>query len=288
MPELPEVEVVKRSLKKYIVNLTIKKVLIFTNKLRYTIDKKKFSKIINKKIISVKRRSKYLLIYLDSNIIILVHLGMTGKFFIDKNKKKKQKTSFYYQIKKSDNKHNHIIFNLNKNLRLIYNDVRKFGFFKIILKSEINKNTHLSRLGPEPLSKQFNLKYIEKYILNKKKNIKNLLMDQQFVSGLGNIYVNEVLFMSQISPKKILKNVNSDEFKKIIKFSKKILIKSINEGGSSIKDFSNSDGVNGKFQQKFNVYGREGQRCLKQSCVGNITKIFISNRSSFYCARCQK
>ena len=173
-------------------------------------------------------------------------------------------------------------------MRLIYNDVRKFGFFKIILKSEINKNTHLSRLGPEPLSKQFNLKYIEKYILNKKKNIKNLLMDQQFVSGLGNIYVNEVLFMSQISPKKILKNVNSDEFKKIIKFSKKILIKSINEGGSSIKDFSNSDGVNGKFQQKFNVYGREGQRCLKQSCVGNITKIFISNRSSFYCARCQK
>jgi len=113
-------------------------------------------------------------------------------------------------------------------------------------------------------------------------------MDQKFVSGLGNIYVNEVLFMSQINPKKILKSANSKEFKKIIKFVKKILVKSINEGGSSIKDFSNSDGVNRKLQQKFNVYGREGQRCSKQNCAGNITKIFISNRSTFYCAKCQK
>jgi len=288
MPELPEVEVVKRSLKNNIVNLTIKKVSILTNKLRYLVDKKSFNKIINKKIISVKRRSKYLLIFLNNGFTILIHLGMTGKFFIVRKKKIKQKTSFYYEIKKNDMKHNHIIFTLNKNLELIYNDVRKFGFLKIIFNDDLGENSHLSKLGPEPLSKKFNLKYFKDYIFNKKKCVKDLLMDQKFVSGLGNIYVNEVLFLSKISPMLASNNINTIKMKKIIKFIKKILIKSINEGGSSIKDFNSSDGSEGKFQQMFNVYAREGQKCLKLDCKGIIKKIFTSNRSTFYCSRCQK
>ena len=144
MPELPEVEVVKRSLENKLKNLRIERVFINNNKLRYKINNRQFYSIKGQKIISVKRRSKYLLINLNQGFTILAHLGMTGKFFIIGRDNKKQKTSFYYQIKKSDNKHNHIIFNLNKNLRLIYNDVRKFGFFKIILKSEINKKTTFS------------------------------------------------------------------------------------------------------------------------------------------------
>tara|TARA_B100000780_G_scaffold254806_1_gene203140 strand:+ start:284 stop:1150 length:867 start_codon:yes stop_codon:yes gene_type:complete len=288
MPELPEVEVVKRSLKNNIVNLTIKKVSILTNKLRYTIDEKKLNKTINKKIISVKRRSKYLLIFLNNGFVILIHLGMTGKFFIVKKNKPKQKTSFYYEIKANDVKHNHIIFTFNKNLKLIYNDVRKFGFLKVMHKDDLSKNAHLSKLGPEPLSKKFNFTYFKKYIFNKKKNIKNLLMDQSFVSGLGNIYVNEVLFLSKTNPKIISYNISTIEIKKIIRYIKEVLVKSIDKGGSSIKNFNNSDGREGEFQQEFNVYAREGQKCLKLDCRGTIKKIFTSNRSTFYCNRCQK
>jgi len=135
MPELPEVEVVKKSLEEKIKNLTVKRVFINNNKLRYKINNKEFYKIKGYKIISIKRRSKYLLINLDHNLTILVHLGMTGKFFIEDSNNKKQKTSFYYSIKKNDSKHDHISLYFNKGFKLIYNDVRKFGFLKI-LKSE--------------------------------------------------------------------------------------------------------------------------------------------------------
>ena len=288
MPELPEVEVVKKSLKDNICNLSFSKVIINTNKLRYTINKNLNDAIKNKKILSVERRSKYILINLDKNLTLLIHLGMTGKFFIIDKKKQKQKTSFYYEITKKDEKHNHIIFILNDKTKLIYNDVRKFGFIKIVSTGEIKNNIHIKSLGPEPLSNKFNFKYFKKYICNKNKNLKNILMDQKFIAGLGNIYVNEILFMSGLNPKKSIKNINRLEIKKIIISTKKILKKSILEGGSSIKNFSNSDGKIGAFQQLFKVYGREGEKCIKNNCVSLVKKINISNRSTFYCKSCQK
>ena len=288
MPELPEVEVVKKSLKDNICNLSFSKVIINTNKLRYTINKNLQDTIKNKKILSVERRSKYILINLDKNLTLLAHLGMTGKFFLVNKKKQKQKTSFYYEITKKDEKHNHIIFILNDKTQLIYNDVRKFGFIKIISTDEIKSNNHIKDLGPEPLSNKFNFKYFKKYIYNKNKNLKNILMDQKFIAGLGNIYVNEILFMSRLNPKKSIKNINKLEIKKIIISTKKILKKSILEGGSSIKNFSNSDGEIGRFQQLFKVYGREGEKCIKNNCAGVVKKINISNRSTFYCKSCQK
>jgi len=288
MPELPEVEVVKKSLKDNICNLSFSKVIINTNKLRYTINKNLHDTIKNKKILSVERRSKYILINLDKNLTLLAHLGMTGKFFLVNKKKQKQKTSFYYEITKKDEKHNHIIFILNDKTQLIYNDVRKFGFIKIISTDKIKSNNHIKDLGPEPLSNKFNFKYFKKYIYNKNKNLKNILMEQKFIAGLGNIYVNEILFMSGLNPKKSIKNINKLEIKKIIISTKKILKKSILEGGSSIKNFSNSDGEIGGFQQLFKVYGREGEKCIKNNCAGVVKKINISNRSTFYCKSCQK
>jgi formamidopyrimidine-DNA glycosylase len=166
MPELPEVEVVKRSLKKKISNLVIKKVIINTDKLRYPLEKKVFSKILNKKIISIARRAKYLFINLKNNLTILIHLGMTGKLII-LDKSKKYKTSFYYQLNNKDKKHNHVYFVLNKNIKLIYNDVRKFGFIKILFTANLKKNRHIKLLGPEPLSKKFDYKYF-KSLINKK------------------------------------------------------------------------------------------------------------------------
>ena len=171
MPELPEVEVVKKSLENKLKNLTIKRVNITNNKLRYKIDSKLFSKIKSQKIISIQRRSKYLLINLTKNSTILAHLGMTAKFFIIDNNKK-HKTSFYYSLKKNDIKHDHITFFFNKKIKLIYNDIRKFGFIKLYTNKDVFNCSHLASLGPEPLSNNFNLKYFEKFILNKKKKLK--------------------------------------------------------------------------------------------------------------------
>ena len=287
MPELPEVEVVKKSLGAKLKNLTIKKVNIINNKLRYEIDNKQFNKIKNQKIISIQRRSKYILINLNKNFTILAHLGMTGKFFIIK-KNKKYKTTFYYSLKKNDIKHDHLIISFNKNIKLIYNDVRKFGFVKIYLSKDVFNCKHLVSLGPEPLSDSFNLIYFNKYILNKKKKIKDLLMDQKFVAGLGNIYCNEVLFLCKINPTRSIKNINQKEIKNIIKFIKKILKQSISLGGSSIKNFSSTEGKDGNFQQNFNVYNREKASCSRSKCLGTIKKEYTSNRSSFFCLKCQK
>ena len=287
MPELPEVEVIKKSLESKIKNLTIKRVFINNNKLRYKIDDKEFSKIKGLKITSIKRRSKYLLLNLGKKLTILAHLGMTGKFFIY-NKNRKHKTSFYYTLKKNDSKHDHLTLYLSKGFKLIYNDVRKFGFVKIFKSREVYECKHLKFLGPEPLTKYFNTSYIKNYFLNKKTKIKSLMMDQKFIAGLGNIYCNEILFLCKISPNRIVKKINKYEVRSIVKFTKKILQKSISQGGSSIKNFLSTDGQNGNFQQKFNVYNREKGRCKTKKCLSMIKKIYSSGRSSFFCPSCQK
>jgi len=288
MPELPEVEVVKKSLEDKLKNLTIKRVFINNNKLRYKINNRKFYKIKGHKIISISRRSKYLLINLSKGLTILAHLGMTGKFFIiDKNNNKK-KTSFYYSIKKNESKHDHLTLYLNQGFKLIYNDVRKFGFLKILKSKNIFDSEHLQFLGPEPLTKKFNLKYCVKHVVGKKIIIKDLLMNQKFVSGLGNIYCNEILFLCKLNPLRIVRKIKKDELENIIKFTKKILKNAIIHGGSSIKNFADTEGKNGKFQQKFNVYDREKSKCNRKNCLGTIQKIYTSNRSSFFCPKCQK
>ena len=288
MPELPEVEVVKRSLEKNILKLTIKKVLINTNKLRYRIKPSQFYKINKKKILSITRRSKYLLINLEDDLTIIAHLGMTGKFLIQNKAKQIKKTSFYYSADNKDKKHDHIIFILSKNFKLIYNDIRKFGFLKIIKSSNLNDISHLKVLGPEPFSNSFNNHYFKRFRLNKRKKIKDLLMDQKFVSGLGNIYVNEILFKSGVNPNKNIQKLKDFEITKIILNTKKILKRAIKMGGSSIINFKSSDGKQGGYQQRFSVYARNGKKCHNISCKNLIIKTVISGRSTFYCKKCQK
>ena len=289
MPELPEVEVVKRSLNNKIKNLIIKEVEINDVRLRYPIDKTKIRKIIGLKLEKIRRRSKYLLFFFNKNIIMLVHLGMTGKFFFVNKKNTKFKTSFYYNIdEKKDYKHDRVIFVFNRNQKLIYNDVRKFGFIKFLDRKNFNDNLHLKNLGPEPLEKSFNYKYVKKYVKSRNRSVKDILMDQKFVSGIGNIYANEILFLSKIKPTRKVKRLTKLEFKKIIRFTKNILKKSIKLGGSSVKDFSSSNGKRGIFQQYFNVYGKKSEPCSNKNCKNKITRSIISNRATFYCSECQK
>ncbi len=289
MPELPEVEVVKRSLINKIQNLIIKSVKINDGKLRYKVDKNQIKKIIGLKLQKISRRAKFLLFFFEKDIVMLVHLGMTGKFFFINKKNTKYKTSFYYSIDEDkDKKHDRIVFSLSQGKQLIYNDVRKFGFIKFLSKLTLEKNLHLKNLGPEPLSKKFNFNYFKQYILGRNRTTKDILMDQKFVSGLGNIYVNEILFFSGIKPTKKIQNLLDGEIKKIIKYSKKILSQAISLGGSSIKDFSSSNGKKGLFQQHFSVYGKKGEKCSNKNCHNNIIKILVANRASYYCAKCQK
>ena len=289
MPELPEVEVVKRSLESKIQNKIIKKVKINDIKLRYKLNIKKISQLNNLKIKKIERRSKYLLFHFDKPIIMLVHLGMTGKFFFINENKKKFKTSFYYNLNEAkDQKYDRVIFFLKNRQKFIYNDLRKFGFIKLLSKNKVDKNLHLISLGPEPLSKYYNFDYFKNYIFQRKKTVKDLLMDQKFVSGLGNIYVNEILFSSKVKPTRKVKFLKDNEIKEIIKNTKKILSKSIKLGGASIKDFSSSNGKKGSFQQHFRAYAREGEKCSNIDCKKKIIRIIISNRSSFYCLNCQK
>jgi len=289
MPELPEVEVVKRSLINKIQNSVIKAVKINDSRLRYKINRNQLKKIIGLRVKKIKRRSKYLLFFFNKDIVMLVHLGMTGKFFFINQKNSKFKTSFYYNIQEEkDKKHDRVIFYLSKKQKLIYNDVRKFGFIKFLNKANVDQNFHLKNLGPEPLNNKFDFIYFRNYTARRKRTAKDLLMDQKFVSGLGNIYVNEILFFSGVNPKKQIQYLSDLEIKNIIKFTKKILFKAIDLGGSSIKDFSSSSGKKGSYQQHFSVYGKKGENCEKKKCNGNIVKIILANRASFYCPKCQK
>ena len=286
MPELPEIEIVKRSLFKMINKAKIIDIKINNKNLRYKIPNTFSKHLIGEKILRISRRSKYLIFHFEKKLL-LAHLGMSGKLLLMRSCDNTIfKTSFYYDLNILHN-HNHIYFILNNGLVLIYNDVRRFGFFKLYNTTQLNKIIFLKKLGPEPFSKKFGIKYFEKFVQNRKKNIKNLLMDQTFVSGLGNIYTNEALFMSKIKPLRICKSLNKNEMKNLIFNIKKILKFSISKGGSSIRDFKNTLGKSGNFQQFFHVYGQKNKNCSRISCKGKIKKITISNRSSFYCNRCQ-
>jgi len=286
MPELPEIEIVRRSLLKLINKAKIIDIKINNKNLRYKISKALFNSLLNKQIIKISRKSKYLIFHFKKKLL-LIHLGMSGKLLVVRQKNNLLlKTSFYYNLNILK-KHNHVLFFLNNGHTLIYNDVRRFGFLKVYNAKDQEKIPFLKKLGHEPFAKKFSLKYFKNFTKNKKKNIKNLLMDQTFVSGLGNIYVNEVLFASKINPLRACNNLSEIELKNIISNIKKILKYSISKGGASIKDFINTEGKSGNFQQFFKVYSRENKNCSRNSCNGKIEKILISNRSSFYCNKCQ-
>ena len=287
MPELPEVEIVKQSLSKKIEQKRIKKVIIKNRNLRFKIPLK-FEKLLEqKKIKKVTRFSKYLILNFNDNSFCLIHLGMSGTIhLINKHVINKFTNTSFYNSPELPKKHNHVEIQFN-DMSVIYNDPRRFGFFRFIDNpKELKKR--FNHLGPEPFFLSFNLKYLLNFFINKKKDIKSFLLDQKFVSGIGNIYASEILFLCKINPKTYAMKLSKNDCKKIIYYSKSVLKKAIEKGGSSIRDFKNTEGKNGSFQKEFKVYQRENQGCSRKNCHGKIKKIFISNRSTFFCNICQK
>ena len=283
MPELPEVETVKRGLEEFIINESIKEVYLSKFNLRFPWPKDFVSKIVGKKIISIKRRAKYIIIGLSDNYSIIAHLGMSGSYKV----LKKGEVKDYIILK-----HDHLIIDLD-NFKIVYNDPRRFGYIDL---TNQDPETHkfLSSLGPEPLSNYFNADNLAETLLNKNKPIKNTLLDQNIVSGLGNIYVCEALFRSKINPKKNCSKLVTSKGKPrknlilLVKKINEVIKEAIEAGGSSLRDFSNTSGKMGYFQSSFNVYNRENEKCLLGSCNGVIKRIIQSGRSTFFCSKCQK
>ena len=285
MPELPEVEIVRQSLNRQVKNRKIINIQVNNRNLRIKVPKD-FDQIFKNAVIEkIQRKSKYLILVFNNHLYCVIHLGMSGTLHFIGLKKKTTNLSFY-GAQSLPKKHNHIIFRF-KNFKLIYNDPRRFGFFKIL----DNKRDYLkffTRIGPEAISKDFNKTYLIKILKNRTKNIKNLLLDQKLVSGLGNIYVNEILYQAKVNPFKKSHLIELNEIKRIVKYSKVILNKAINFGGSSIRDFKGINGKSGNFQSEFKVYDREEKRCSRYNCSGLIRRKIISNRSTFMCTVCQK
>ncbi len=287
MPELPEVEIVKQSLEKKIERKKIKKVIIKNRNLRFKIPAN-FEKNLNNKIIKkVSRLSKYIIFHFSDYSFCILHLGMSGTIhLVGKSKKEKFTNASFYSSPNLPKNHNHIRIKFD-NLCLVYNDPRRFGFI-LYIKNKKELIDKFSHIGPEPFFRKFNLCYLLNSFKNKEKNIKNLLLDQKFVSGIGNIYASEILFHCKINPMAKARILDKKNCRKLIFFSKKVLKKAIKKGGSSIRNFKNTSGKYGSFQKEFKVYKRENLNCLKYKCKGKIQKKNISNRATFFCNICQK
>ena len=283
MPELPEVETTTRGLRKTILGLTIKDV--WTD--LATKDKRKkgtiadpsyfkiFKKeIIGKKVLSIERRAKNILINISDKKTILVHLKMTGYLFYGQDPK----------IKFA-----HAVFSLSNNMYLVFSDMRKFGKITLLDTAVAHDSKHLNNLGPEPLAKNFTLEKLkERLKIRPNGKIKTVLMDQKVIAGIGNIYSDEILWRACIHPERKTSELKESEIKLIFKAIKETLTKGIDFGGDSMSDYRNIYGLPGKFQLHHEAYGRTGERCRKKNCKGIIIRKIINGRSAHFCSVHQK
>lgn len=273
MPELPEVETVKNSLKDLIIGKKITNVKVYYDKILQNISKEEFEKIlVGETFRDIQRKGKFLIFILD-NYILVSHLRMEGKYFLKTNE--------------SISKHDHIIYTFTNGENLRYNDTRKFGvlyLFKDTNVDNIMKVDPLSKLGIEPISGLLTVNYLKSKMGKSNKPIKTLLLDQTIISGLGNIYADEVCFMCKLNPHEPGKNLDDKNFQDIVTYSKIVLEKAIKLGGTTIKSFMSSHEVTGRFQNELLVHTKE--TC--PICKSNIRKVYIGGRGTYYCLNCQK
>lgn len=271
MPELPEVETVKNGLIKKVKGNKITKCNVLWDGIIAYPPKEEFIKEISSQVINdITRRGKFLVFILDDYYLIS-HLRMEGKYFI------KEKDE-------SLNKHDHVIFFLDNNKELRYNDTRKFGKMYLVKKDELGISP-LNKLGLEPWDKDLTIDYLKKK-LNKKKAIKTLLLDQEIIAGIGNIYADEILFLSHINPETSGSNLTNKNLEDIINNTRTILSKAIELGGTTIHTYASVDGITGRFQQELLVHGKKDEKC--PVCGNTIEKIVVNTRGTYYCPNCQK
>lgn len=293
MPELPEVETVRRGLQPVMEGERILRVEARRKDLRFPFQADFASRLEGRIVTGLGRRAKYLMADLDSGDVLMMHLGMSGSFRVGKGEGEISPGVFHHP-RSEDRAHDHVIFHMASGAVVSFNDPRRFGYMKIIARAEFEDEPLLRGLGPEPLGNVFDAAMLARSCAGKKTSLKAALLDQRVVAGLGNIYVCEALHRSHLSPKKsaatlaLRDGAPSDHAKRLVTSIQKVLNAAIEAGGSSLRDHRRTDGELGYFQHSFQVYDREGDRCRTPRC-GGIVKRFVQNgRSTFWCGKCQK
>lgn len=276
MPELPEVETVRRGLTARIEGKRIVRAEVRRPKLRFPLPERMGDRLTGRVISQIRRRAKYLLFDMDNDETLIGHLGMSGRMHI------------HDAIPNETQKHDHVMLVFDDGVTVVYNDARRFGMFDLCPTRGLDDYRLLSDLGPEPLSDDFDVALLKQGLAARKSPIKTVLLDQKLVVGLGNIYVCEALYRSRISPTRKASDLTGREIGRLLPHIKQVLTDAINSGGSSLRDYVQTDGELGYFQHKFDVYGREGEACRTPRCKGVIDRINQSGRSTFFCPRCQK
>jgi formamidopyrimidine-DNA glycosylase len=293
MPELPEVETVRRGLQPVMEGERIVKAEARRKDLRFPFQKDFVARLTGQTVTSLGRRAKYLMADLASGDVLLMHLGMSGSFRVIKDEDTKTPGQFHHP-RAGNRAHDHVVFHMSSGAAIVFNDPRRFGYMKIIARGALDDELLLSGLGPEPLGNEFDAAMLARSCANKKTSLKAALLDQRVVAGLGNIYVCEALFRSHLSPRRLAatlatkKTEPTDHAKRLVDAIHAVLNQAIKAGGSSLRDHRQTSGELGYFQHSFQVYDREGEKCQTAGCGGIVRRFTQNGRSTFWCPKCQK
>ena len=274
MPELPEVEVIRRGLENHLPGRKVVAVAGSNKKLRLPVPRKDLKRfILDTSFTGVDRRAKFLLLSMDNGATLAVHLGMSGRFGI-------------FPASRPRATHDHLRLQLDNGMELRFNDTRRFGFVRVFAPGSDPVESMLPDAGPEPLGKDFTAAHLAKCAAGKERPLKNFLMDSRVVVGIGNIYACEILFHASINPQKKVGRVSQRQWQQVVQSCRHVLTRAIASGGTTISDFVNESGKTGYFQLELQVYGRQGEAC--GNCSGTIARKVMAGRATFFCPRCQK
>ncbi len=283
LPELPEVETVRRGLAPVMEGAVIVRAEVRRPDLRWPLPERMADRLAGQRVTALRRRSKYLLADLASAETLIVHLGMSGRLLVSG-----AQVGRFYHPHRAPEKHDHVVLDMDGGARITFNDARRFGAMDLTPTAKLDEHWLIRNLGPEPLGNRFHEDYLAGRLRGRNTPIKAALLDQRVVSGLGNIYVCEALFRAGISPLRKAGRIADGRIRGLVPVIRDVLAEAIEAGGSSLRDYRQADGELGYFQHTFRVYDREGARCTSAGCTGTIARIVQSGRSSFYCPRCQR
>jgi len=283
MPELPEVETVRRGLLPVMQGQRIKAAQVNRPDLRWPLPDRMADRLTGAVINTLRRRSKYLLADLDTGETLLIHLGMSGRILISG-----QMPGDFQHAHSAPQKHDHVVFDMDSGSRITFNDARRFGAMDLMATAGADRHPLLAKLGPEPLGNAFDEAYLAHRLHGRLTPVKSALLDQHVVAGLGNIYVCETLHRARISPLRLAASLTPREIAALVPIIRDVLTEAITAGGSSLRDYRQTDGDLGYFQHRFQVYGRAGGPCPAPGCSGTVVRAVQSGRASFHCPACQR
>lgn len=294
MPELPEVETVCRGLAEVMEGRVLKAVAQNRPDLRFPFPERFAARLTGRRIAVMNRRAKYILAHLDAGEVLIMHLGMSGRFTIEAPDRTAPVGEFHHAGGTAGGPHDHVVFELDDGCRIVYSDPRRFGMMDLCAADGLDEHRLLRHLGIEPLGNGLTAAWLAEALAGRRTSLKAALLDQKVIAGVGNIYACEALFRARLSPEREAATVGGSgraaraRAEDLVAAVRSVLADAIAAGGSTLRDYARTDGELGYFQHAFDVYDREGEPCTRKGCMGLISRIVQSNRSTFHCPACQK